>query len=85
MSEEPIRAVATILEPLSPVTYRIALSNGKAIVGHVGRALREDPPTFQSGERVALEMTPYDFSKARIVGLADSIPPPLPSAQWKNK
>ena len=39
MSEEPIRAVATILEPLSQVTYRIALSNGKAIVGHVGRAL----------------------------------------------
>lgn len=71
MSEKPIPAVAVVLARLSPVTYRLALPNGKQLVGHVSKALRAEPPDFSEDDRVTLEMTPYDFSKARIVGLAE--------------
>ena len=70
MSENPIPAVAVVLARLSPVTYRIALPNGKELVGHVSKALRDHPSDFEADDQVTLEMTPYDFSRARIVGLA---------------
>ncbi len=70
MSEVPVRAVAVIREPLSEVTYRVALPNGKEIVGHLARELRNAPPSFAEGDSVRVELTPYDFSKARITGPA---------------
>ena len=72
MPEKPIPAVAIVLARLSPITYRIALPNGKELVGHISKALRNDPPDFEVNDQVTLEMTPYDFSRARIVGLASS-------------
>ena len=72
MSEKPIPAVAVVLSRLSPVTYRIALPNGKQLVGHVSKALQNNPPDFEVDDQVILEMTPYDFSRARIVGSAAS-------------
>ena len=72
MSEIPIRTVAVIQRPLSELTYRVALPNGKEIVGHLARDLRSAPPSFSRGDRVDVEMTPYDFSKARITGAAAS-------------
>ncbi len=68
MSETPVCAVATIRRSLSPHTYWISLPNGKEIVGHLAHDLREEPPVFDPGELVGVEMTPYDFSKARITG-----------------
>ena len=70
MPEVPVRAVAVILESLGPVTYRIALPNGKEIIGYLARDLRRMPPSFAVEDRVRVELTPYDFSKARITGLA---------------
>ncbi len=69
-SETPIKTETMVIRPLSGVTYAIALPNGKEIVGHLARGLRDAPPTFQAGDRVSVEMTPYDFTKARIVGRA---------------
>lgn len=71
MSEIPISAVATVQERLSVLTYRIALPNGKRVVGHLAHSLRENPPDFEAQAKVSVELTPYDFSKARIVGRAE--------------
>jgi translation initiation factor IF-1 len=72
MSEVPIRAHAIVLGPLGSLTYRVSLPNGKAIVGHLARELRDSPPEYANGHEVVVELTPYDFSKGRITGLVDS-------------
>ena len=46
------------------------LANGKLVVGHLPRRLVEFVAPLATGDLVALEMTPYDFEKARIVGRA---------------
>lgn len=66
MSEIPIPAEAVVLARLCPATYRVALPNGKEIVGHVPKERRDSPPDYAIGDRLLLEMTPYDFSKGRI-------------------
>lgn len=76
MPETPITTTAVVLEALGPVTYHLRLPNGKEIVGHLSRALRdcsEGSPAFQPGDPVRVEMTPYDFSKARITGPESSV------------
>ncbi len=66
MPETPIVATAKILHQLSPVTYQIALPNGKEVVGHLAKKLRDGSVVYAPGDAVRVEMTPYDFSKARI-------------------
>lgn len=70
MFDPPITAVGTILDSLRPHIYRIALPNGKVIIGHVPKSQQDLHPQLITDARVNLEMTPYDFEKARIVGLA---------------
>lgn len=74
MSEIPIPAEALVLDRLSPITYRVALPNGKEIVGHVPKELRHSPPEYAVGDRLLLEMTPYDFSKGRIARVLEGSP-----------
>jgi translation initiation factor IF-1 len=47
--------------------FRVELSNGHRLLGHVARRLREAASELKPGDRVNLEMSPFDFSKGRIV------------------
>lgn len=72
MPEKPIRTTGLILEqqhghPL----YRAALPNGKIVLAHLSKAMTQAQATFTTGDRVSLEMTPFDFDQARIVALAE--------------
>ncbi len=71
MPDATIHAVGTILENLSPILYRVALPNGKAIFAHLSKSLTEAKVQFAVGERLVLELTAYDFDQARILGLAE--------------
>ena len=71
MPEAPITTSGTVRDVMSASTFHVALPNGKVIVGHLPGRLRELGPTIAPGRRVLLELTPYDFEKARIAGLAD--------------
>lgn len=71
MPDATIHAVGKILENLNPVLYQVALPNGKIILAHLSKPLTDAAATFASGERVLLELTPYDFDNARILGMAD--------------
>lgn len=74
MAEAPIPTHAIVNERISALAYLLTLPNGKITTGHLCRALRTatPPPVFQTGRKVHVEMTPYDFSRARIVGAADT-------------
>lgn len=70
MPDATIHTVGKILENLNPVLYRVALPNGKEILAHLSKPLTEASAVFPQSANVVLEMTPYDFDQARILGAA---------------
>ena len=70
MPDATIHTVGRIMENLNPVLYRVELPNGKAIFAHLSKPLTEAMAEFAAEERVVVELTPYDFDNARILGSA---------------
>ncbi|MDB4618049.1 translation initiation factor IF-1 [Akkermansiaceae bacterium] len=69
MPTEPITTIGEILVILNERAFKVRLPNGKKVIGHPSRALAEKGAEFSPGQRVSLEMTPYDFEKARIAAI----------------
>jgi translation initiation factor IF-1 len=59
-----------ILERLPNATFRVKLENGHVVLGHLGGAMRMHTVRVLPGDRVAVEVEPYDRSRARIVARA---------------
>ena len=72
MSERPIETTGVIREVLPARVFRVELPNGKLVIGHLPARLTGLAEKLASCIRVDLELTPFDFEKARIVGLADN-------------
>lgn len=68
--ETPICTTARILHPQAGI-YVAELPNGKIVLAHLSRQLRESSAQMVAGMRVAVEMTAYDFDIARIVSVLD--------------
>lgn len=69
MFDPPITTTGTITDSPEAKLYTVSLPNGKLAVGHVAKAhihLHED---LKVGVTVQLELTPFDLTKARIVGI----------------
>ena len=63
-----IRIEGTVVEVLKEATlFRVVLANGHRLLGHVSGRQREKATALQTGARANLEMSPFDFSKGRIV------------------
>lgn len=71
MPDASIQAIGKILENLNPVLYRVALPNGKPILAHLSKPLTQAKATFASDDKVIVELTPFDFDQARILGIAE--------------
>ncbi|MCU0449392.1 MAG: translation initiation factor IF-1 [Bernardetiaceae bacterium] len=56
----------TIVEALSNAMFRVELENGHQIIGHISGKMRLNYIRILPGDRVKLEMSPYDLSKGRI-------------------
>ena len=65
--EEAIRLSATVREALPNAMFRVALDNGHIVLAHVSGKMRMHFIRILPGDRVTLEMSPYDLNKARIV------------------
>ncbi len=76
MPEEPITTVGTVIEVLNEKLCRVRLENGKEILGYSGRALMGSGVRLEEGTSAKLELTAYDFSKGRVVGIVE--PPDFP-------
>ena len=70
MPDATIHTTGEVLEIRSEVLYRVSLPNGKEILAHLGKELKECGTTYALGQSLLLEMTPYDFDGARIIGEA---------------
>ena len=57
----------TIVEALSNAMFRVELENGHQVIAHISGKMRMHYIKILPGDKVKLEMSPYDLSKGRIV------------------
>lgn len=65
--EEPIRMEATVKEALQNARFKLVLENGHEIMAHVSGKMRMNFIKILPGDKVTVEMSPYDIDKGRIV------------------
>ena len=65
--EEPIRVEAVVKEALPNAVFRVELENGHQLLAHVSGKIRMHFIRILPGDKVTVEMSPYDLSKGRIV------------------
>ena len=65
-TKEVIEVEGTVLETLPNAMFKVELSNGHVILAHIAGKLRMNYIKILPGDKVALEMTPYDLTKGRI-------------------
>lgn len=64
--EELLEFDGTIVELLPNATFKVELENGHVIIGHTAGKLRKNRIRVLAGDKVLVEMTPYDLTKGRI-------------------
>lgn len=56
----------TVIEPLPNAMFKVELSNGHVVLAHVSGKIRMNFIRILSGDRVLLELSPYDLTRGRI-------------------
>ena len=64
--KEVIETEGVVVETLPGTMFRVKLANGKIVLAHISGKMRLNFIKILPGDRVRLEITPYDLSKARI-------------------
>ena len=64
--QAPIEQEGTIFESLSNAMFRVELENGHVVTAHISGKMRLHYIKLLPGDKVKLEMSPYDLTKARI-------------------
>ncbi len=64
--EEAIEVQGTILENLPNATFKVELDNGQSIMAYVSGKMRMHFIKILPGDKVTVELSPYDLSKGRI-------------------
>ncbi len=65
--ENAIKVEGTVVEALPNKTYRVELSNGHRLIAFVTGRARLNFVPLKAGDKVNLEVSPYDLSEGRIV------------------
>lgn len=66
-TKEVIRMEGEVVESLPSATFKIRLDSGHDVLGHISGKMRVHYIRLLPGDRVIVEMSPYDLSKGRIV------------------
>ncbi len=64
--DDVISVEAVVVECLPNVTFKVRLENGMVIMAHVSGKIRMHNIRILPGDRVALEISPYDLTRGRI-------------------
>jgi translation initiation factor IF-1 len=65
--EEGIQVEGTVVEPLPNATFRVELENGHKVLAHISGKMRMLFIKILPGDKVTIELSPYDLSRGRIV------------------
>ncbi|RKX20667.1 MAG: translation initiation factor IF-1 [Candidatus Zixiibacteriota bacterium] len=64
--EETIQVEGKVLEPLPNAMFRVELDNGHVVLAHISGKMRMHFIKILPGDRVTLELSPYDLTRGRI-------------------
>lgn len=64
--EEPIELIGTVTQVLPGTMFRVQLPNGHVVLAHISGKMRKNFIRISVGDKVQVEMSPYDLGKARI-------------------
>ncbi|MCL1893172.1 MAG: translation initiation factor IF-1 [Holophagaceae bacterium] len=65
--EEAIELEATVVESLPNAVFRVELENKHQILAHISGKMRKNFIRILPGDRVLVEVTPYDLTRGRII------------------
>ena len=65
--EDVIQMQGEIVETLPNATFRVKLENGHVILGHISGKMRMRYIRILPGDKVTVELTPYDLTRGRII------------------
>ena len=63
---EAIEVMGTVLESLPNATFRVALDNGHKVLAHISGKMRMHYIKILPGDKVTVELSPYDLNRGRI-------------------
>lgn len=64
--EDQIEMEGTVIETLPNTMFRVELENGHVVTAHISGKMRKHYIRILTGDKVTVEMTPYDLTKGRI-------------------
>jgi translation initiation factor IF-1 len=64
--QDHIEMEGTVVETLPNTMFRVELDNGHVVTAHISGKMRKNYIRILTGDRVTVEMTPYDLTKGRI-------------------
>jgi translation initiation factor IF-1 len=64
--EEAIEVEGTIIEPLPNAMFQVELDNGHKVLAHISGKMRMHYIKILPGDRVTVELSPYDLSRGRV-------------------
>lgn len=74
--DEYISADGVVVDVLPGTMFRVKLANGHVMLAHISGKMRKNFIRIVPGDKVSVEISPYDLTKARIVFRESENPPP---------
>ena len=65
--DDVIQMAGDVVENLPNAMFRVKLENGHVVLGHISGKMRMHYIRILPGDKVTVEMTPYDLTRARII------------------
>ena len=65
--EEAVEVEATVVEPLPNAMFKVELENGHTVLAHISGKMRKHFIRILPGDKVRVELSPYDLTRGRIV------------------
>lgn len=65
--EDAIEVMGTVMEPLPNGMFKVELENQHQVLAHISGKIRKNYIKILPGDRVAIELSPYDLHRGRIV------------------
>jgi translation initiation factor IF-1 len=65
--QEGVQVEGTVIEPLPNAMFRVELENGHVVLAHISGKMRMNFIRILPGDKVTVELSPYDLTRGRIV------------------
>lgn len=65
--QDVLEMTGTIIDKLPNAMFKVELENGHVVIGHISGKLRTNYIRLTTGDKVTIEMSPYDLTKGRII------------------